>query len=263
MAAQNESPISGSVLLYDRPEPLDALRHAKLGVRRSSSAFSFAAGQHFVPLNVNEFGPAGVVYPIIFAGESFTPLAVLGLQEHENVFVDENGGYRPGCYIPLYLRRYPFVGAVDNVQQRVVICIDRASAQVTEDHPDFLLFENGQPTDFTKAYVDLCSQFDADRARTEAFVTLLKDLDLFESKQTTYNPRNADGTAGQPALVSEYFAVSETKLGALSGEKLAELRNSGALSQIYAHLHSLFVWDRLISDALIRRNAAMPAAGNA
>jgi len=263
MADQNVSPITGSVLLYVNPEPLDAQRHAKLGLRRSPTPFGFAAGQHFVPLNVNEFGPAGVIYPIIFAGDVRTPLAVLGLQEGENLFIDRIGSYRTGCYVPAFLRRYPFIGAVDNAAQRVIVCVDRASSLMTEDAPDLPLFVNGEATDYTKACVDFCSQYDADRARTESFVTLLNELDLFEPKQTTYTPRNPDGTAGQPALVSEYYAVSEEKLRDLSAEKLVQLRDSGALSQIYCHLHSLNLWDRLISETLAQRGAGLLTAGNA
>jgi len=264
MVAQNESPITGSVLLYKNPEPLDAQRHGHLGVRRSPTPFGFAAAQHFVPLNVQEFGPAGVNFPIIFAGETYTPLAVMGLQEGENVFIDAEGGYRAGAYIPAYLRRYPFVGAIDNQQQRVIICIDRASDLLTETAADFALFENGEASEFTKAYVEICSQFDTDRARSEAFVATLRELDLFEPKQTTYTPRNPDGSAAAPVLISEYFSVSETKLRELPADKLAQLRDTGALTQIYAHLHSLFVWERLISDSLIRRSGAMaPAVGNA
>jgi hypothetical protein len=262
MTDQNESPVSGQVLLYKNPEPLDPQRHGQLGLRRSATPFGFAATQHFVPLNVNEFGPAGVIYPIIFAGELHTPLAVLGLQEGENVFIDPQGGYRGGCYVPAFLRRYPFIGAVDNAAQRVVVCVDRGADLLTEDAPDLRLFENGEATEYTKACVEFCSQYDTDRARTESFVALLNDLNLFEPKQTTYTPRNPDGTPGQPAVISEYFAVSEDKLRDLPADKLVQLRDTGALAQIYAHLHSLFLWDRLISDTLLQR-ATLTPAGNA
>jgi hypothetical protein len=264
MVAQNESPITGAVLLYQSPEPLDLNRHAKLGLRRTPTPFGFAAKQHFIPINILEFGPTSISYPIIFAGETYTPLAVMGLKDGENIYLDAEGGYRVGYYIPAYLRRYPFVGAIDNAQQRVVICVDRASDLLTEDAPDFPLFENGETTAVTKAYVEMCGQFDADRTRTESFVALLRDMDLFESKQTTYTPRNADGSAGEAVLISEYFAVSETKLRELPAEKLIQLRDTGALSQIYAHLHSLFAWERLITESLARANSALDTvAGNA
>jgi hypothetical protein len=77
-----------------------------------------------------------------------------------------------------------------------------------------------------------------------------------------FTPRDEKGTPGQPQKLADYFAVSEEKLKALSPEKLAELRDNGALGQIYAHLVSLLGWDRLIAMAF-QRAAQMPTAANA
>ena len=60
--------------------------------------------------------------------------------------------------------------------------------------------------------------------------------------------------------VAEYFAISEDKLKALSPEKFAELRDNGALAQMYAHMTSLLGWDRLIARALVRAQARADAA---
>jgi hypothetical protein len=96
--------------------------------------------------------------------------------------------------------------------------------------------------------------------RTESFVNLLRDLDLFETKTASYQPNNPDGTpAGPPQLVAEYFAVSDEKLKALPDEKIRELLNSGALQQIYAHLTSLAGWDRLMNLAVARTTPPQPA----
>jgi hypothetical protein len=54
--------------------------------------------------------------------------------------------------------------------------------------------------------------------------------------------------------------VSEEKLKELPEDKLRELLRTGALPQIYAHLTSLFGWERLINLALMR--AAQPVAAN-
>jgi hypothetical protein len=261
-APNDNAGLSGQVLLYERPEPLDALRHARLGMKITDRPFAFAAKQHFIPIQIGEFGFAAVSYPIIFGGEAKAPLAVLGLREGENLFIDEAGGYRQGVYIPSFIRRYPFVAAHDADKDRMLVCIDRASSLWTETNPDVRLFEDGKPTEFTKSCIEFCSQFDADRVRTESFVKLLDDLDLFETKRATFTPRLPDGSAAEPLLVAEFFAVSEAKLNALPSDKLVELRDNGALAQIYAHLTSLFGWERVIAESMQRANAAQ-AAGNA
>ena len=45
--------------------------------------------------------------------------------------------------------------------------------------------------------------------------------------------------------------------------KLVELRDNGALGQIYAHLLSLVGWDRLIALAMAKAAAEAPAVANA
>jgi hypothetical protein len=259
-AAPAASPLAGEVLFYKRPEPLDATRHAKLGMMRTDRPFSFAAKQHIIPLHVGEFGAAAVNYPIIFAGTDHTPLAVMGLTSGENLFITEDGLYRPGAYVPSFIRRYPFVGAKDDQAQRTIVCIDRGADLWVEGGGDVMLFEDGQPSDFTKSCIEFCSQFDADRAATDFFVGLLRDNDLLETRQTTFTPRSQEGVLGEPQLVAEFFAVSDAKLQALSPAKLVELRDNGALSQIYTHMVSLFGWDRLITESLLRQAEAQKAA---
>ncbi|HZC15846.1 MAG TPA: SapC family protein, partial [Caulobacteraceae bacterium] len=89
--ADPQSPVTGNVLLYERPEPLDPRRHGNLGLLKSEKPFGFVAKQHFVPLHVGEFGPASVNYPIIFAGETRAPLAVVGVTPGENLHVSDDG----------------------------------------------------------------------------------------------------------------------------------------------------------------------------
>ena len=90
---------------------------------------------------------------------------------------------------------------------------------------------------------------------------LLKDLDLFETKTASFTPQNADGTPGEPPEDRRVLSSrSEEKLNVLPAEKFIELRDNGALAQIYAHLISLLGWDRLIAIALARQ-ALAPRAG--
>jgi hypothetical protein len=254
--------LTGNVLFYSKPEPLAPELHAKLGVKRMDGPFKFAKSGHAIPLTVGEFAVAAVTGPIIFVGEEKLPLAVMGLNAGDNMFVRPDGAFEPGVYIPAYVRRYPFVYANDDANQQMVLCIDRGAEFIVEGG-DMPFFEkDGKPSEYTKGCMEFCNNFEMERQRTMSFVQLLKDLDLFELKTASFTPPNPDGTPGEPQKIAEYFGVSEDKLMKLPTDKYIMLRDNGALAQIYAHLISLIGWDRLISLALARQ-AQTPQAANA
>ncbi|MNX57252.1 SapC [compost metagenome] len=257
---QASGPLSGNVLFYTQPEPISFEAHGALGVTPADKPYAFVAQTNIVPLTVTEFAPAALSFPIIFVGDLKQPVVAMGLRQDENLFI-ENGDFRAESYIPAYVRRYPFVFANDDTQNRMILCIDRAASFVSEN-AEIPLFENGQPSAYVNNAMEFCNNFEQERLRTESFVKLLTDLDLFETREATFTPRNADGSAGPAQKLAEYYAVSEDKLKALPVEKLAELRDNGALGQIYAHLVSLLGWDRLIAMAF-NRAAATPTAANA
>jgi hypothetical protein len=254
--------ISGNVLFYSQPEPLSPEMHGKLGVKRMDGPFGFAKAGHAVPLTVGEFPLASVTGPIIFVGDDKLPIAVMGLNAGDNMFVTPEGVFEPGVYVPAYIRRYPFVFAADDASQQMVLCIDR-KAEFIVPGGDMPFFEkDGQPSEYTKGCIEFCNNFEVERQRTMSFIQVLKDLDLFETKVANFTPTNPDGTAGEPQKIAEYFGVSEDKLNKLPADKLAEIRDNGALGQIYAHLLSLVGWDRLLALAMARQ-AQMPVAANA
>ena len=161
------------------------------------------------------------------------------------MFVQPTGYFDAGVYVPAYIRRYPFVLANDETRQQFVVCID-LDAEMLGDLPDLPFFDPaGQPTDYTKGCIQFCNDYEVEVKKTEAFVTLLNDLDLLETRKTTYTPANPDGTPGIPQDIAEYYAVSEDRLKALPQEKLRELMDNGALKQIYAQINSLSGWDKL------------------
>jgi hypothetical protein len=255
--------ITGTVLLYDTPEPLSQEMHGKMGVKRLDNPFGFAATTHLVPLTVTEFQPAGLAYPVIFVGAEYQPVAVMGLREGVNLFLSADGPPDPGVYLPAYVRRYPFVFAGDETGDRMILCIDRRAEIFDENGGEMPLFEGTEPSEYTKNAMEFCREFETERRRTEEFVALLKGLDLFEVKQAVFTPRNPDGSTGEPQVMAEYFAVSEEKLGKLPQDKLAELMANGALQQIYAHIMSLLGWERLVARSFLRDEPADDTIGTA
>lgn len=254
--------LSGNVLFYGKPEPLSVEAHGALGVDPVDKPYGFVAQTNLVPLTVTEFAPAALSYPVIFIGDQRQPVAVMALRGGENLFVNEAGEFRPEAYIPAYVRRYPFVFANDEAQKRLILCVDR-DAPFIRDGGATKLFIDGKPSPYVEQAMEFCNNFEQERQRTDAFVKLLNELDLLDTREAVFTPRNPDGTAAAPQKIAEYYAVSEDKLKALPAEKLVELRDNGALGQIYAHLVSLLGWDRLIAMAFQKAAAEQPTAGNA
>ena len=253
--------LSGNVLFYSSPEPLSKEAHANLGLRRLDRPFAFAAGAQAAPLTVTEFPMTSICYPIIFAGERYQPLAVMGVNPDRNLFIQDSGNFEPGAYIPAYIRRYPFVLAGDASRDQMIVCIDR-NAPMLGDLPDMAFFDaSGEPTEYTKTCIQFCNDFEIEVRRTESFVNTLRELDLFETRTSTFTPVQADGTPGAAQPVAEYFAVSEEKLKALPPEKTRELLDNGAIGHVYAHLASLLGFDRLVLLAAARQ-AETPAPAN-
>lgn len=258
--ANSDSPIVGDAPLYIRPELLSLEQHGKLGLKNKGPQFSFgfAAKQHFMPLVVGEFGVASGNYPIVFSGADYTPIGVMGVNAGENLFINPDGSIKPDAYMTAYMRRYPFTVANDEAMGRQVICVDAGSDLIGEN-PDIPFFENGELSQYTKNSIEFCQTFEDERAKTEAFVRMLRELDIFEHKEATYTPGMMEGQPTQPVLIAGYFAISEDKLRALPVDKFIQLRDSGALGLIYAHLQSLWNWDRLVSLAMTRRREAQAA----
>jgi len=251
----NEPTVSGNVMFYEKPVPLTKENHAKFGVKQVSKPFEFMATQHFVPLTAPEFGAASASMPIIFAGEERSPLAVMGIRSGENLFV-KDGNYDIDFYMPAFARRYPFVLAGDNANDRFVVCIDEKAECVTDKTPEQLFFDKDDTSQFTKEAFQFLQNFERDRQATQGMVNAFKDLDLFEPKEMNFQGNNADGTPAPRQKIADYFAVSEDKLKALPADKLAEFAQNGYLAVAYAHLISLGNWQRLVNMTLRRSGDA-------
>ncbi len=185
--------ISGNVLFYSSPEPLNREQHAKLGPGPQGQALRLrpeAARPCRWPSPNSR--PAALSYPVIFAGDDRVPLAVMGLNTGENLYIAGRRRLRARAYIPAYIRRYPFVLANDESQDRLIVCIDRSSDLLAEGGQTPLFDDKGEPTEYTQNCIKFCDDFEVERRRTDSFVQLLKDNDLFELKKAIFTPLNAE-----------------------------------------------------------------------
>ncbi len=255
--------LTGNVLFYNKPEPLSLEAHRTLGVKRLSEPFGFLRSAHAVPVTVSEFGLAAGSYPLIFVGNDKTPVAVMGIRQGQNLFVTADGQPEHETYVPAFVRRYPFVFASDDSQDRMLLCVDREAPMVS-DQPDVPFFEGETPSKFTQDAIEFCKEFERQRRATTEFIKLIDSFDLFETKSVAFTPRDAQGQEGPQQKIADYWAVSEEKLNALPADKFTELRDNGALGAIYAHLVSLLNWPGIIQRAVrISREQGVTVPGMA
>src|ERR1700759_2396054 len=125
-------PAEAMPMFYSSPRPLDRVRDGKMKMNRPTD-FTFAAKTNAIPLLVDEFPMAAAYYPIVFAaGPMPIPAAVVGLKNDSNPYLDNQGHWVNGAYLPAYVRRYPFILMDDPEQKQFVLCIDEKSDMLSE-----------------------------------------------------------------------------------------------------------------------------------
>ncbi|MBA3578058.1 MAG: SapC family protein [Sphingomonas sp.] len=233
-----EAPNQTLPLLYSALEPLSSKTHAKMNMRIVEKA-PMIAQAHAIPVTVDEFPLLARHYPIIFAtGERPVPLALMGLNEGVNVFMDEDGhALDRSAYIPAYIRRYPFLLArLRPDSDELSLCFDPTLNAIGEFEEGEPLFDDkGEPSQTTKGVLEFCEQFETAGQRTGAFVDDLQKSGILIDGEVAIQPEGAE----KPFVYRGFRMVDEEKLRELRGDELRKMNQSGLLPLVYAHLFSL------------------------
>lgn len=229
-----------NVLFYNKPVAVNRNQHrtTKIGV---VDDFSFTAKTNSVALTGVEFTEACKDYPIVFAkvGERKVPVVLLGLRDDENLYVDAAGKWND-CYIPAFVRRYPFVLAESEGDQ-FVVCIDESSSAFNAEDGQPLFDTEGANTPFLDGALNFLNAYQAQMKRTETFVKQLEELGLF-----TEMSAKTELADGRKFLFNGLYVIDEQKLITLKEKKAGELVKSGEAGWIYAHLISLSNMSHLV-----------------
>ncbi len=221
------------LLIYERAVPVNPRQHKGVSIK-SGTDYGFAKNVNSVPLMAVEFERACAEYAIVFAGEGtgIMPMALLGIRDNENLYLDENGGWN-AKYIPAFVRRYPFVFSSPD-GARFTLCLDEEFPGVNRRGVGERLFDaEGQRTQYLQSVLNFLQAYQAQFDATRALSQRIADLDLLEAMQAQFTLRS-----GQRITLGGFMTVSPARLRALSGDQLARLAASGDLDLIYAHLHS-------------------------
>ena len=224
--------------IYKNPIALNQAAHKSLRVSKLNN-FKFAKDLNSVLISGHEFRESAKHFPIVFVRDKnkdeIMPLAILGLRQKGNLFVNDEGMWQEGAYIPNFFKRYPFILA-DSPGEEGTYAVSIDSDYEGFDSEDGLaLFDDeGKTTQELDNIVEFLKGYQTNFFITEEFIKKLDGLGLFKEF-------SADITmpAGEKLSFAGLLMIDEKALLELEDEKALELYRRGFLAWVYAHLYSL------------------------
>ena len=201
-------------------ELLDSARHAGLRVSTKPDA-----ARHFVQLVAEEFLPAALHYPILFARHPETgdlyPGALMGLVPDENLCLTTNAtlaGYRPAD-----LERQGFYVSGEN------IAIDPTHAALTQMEGDPIFESDGGAAPALRRVQGALRRLHIGLPETEGFIARLLDRKLVEPIDLNFQFDN-----GESLRLDALYTISLDALHGLPDEAALAFFRSGDLQLVYA-----------------------------
>lgn len=224
-------------LFYKQPVPLSMERHGGKSINLQRR-FGFAKDSNMVPVNMQEFSRAATSYPIVFTETApASSIAILGLRQSQNLFVNDEGTWDGGVYVPAYVRRYPFIFSTGQEEEQLVLCVDEADELIvdgTGDEDTQAIYDGEEASEVVKKMLEFCAAFHRQSLATREFVDELETRELFRPGTVTIS-----NESGEQFNLRGFRIVDEAKFNALPDDAFLEFRRKGWLQAVTAHLISI------------------------
>jgi hypothetical protein len=190
-----------------------------------------------------EMASASRHYPIVFLNggndkNPWMPHALLTLQKNKNAFITDDGVWAAG-YIPLYVRRYPFILGRSAGENKFAVMIDEAAPQFQSDKGIPLFDAAGEPGDMLKKAIAFLGKFNRDFEITRLMVQELDKHGLLIPMKIK------GGKAGAEKALAGFRTVDARKMLRLDDATLAGWVRKGIMPMIHTHLISLVNFNAL------------------
>lgn len=194
-----------------------------------------------------EFRNLQAFYPILFqqSGDDFDPVALFGFQEHENLFLDEQG-WQAG-YIPAMVRREPFLigfqesKTPDAPEKIRVLSLDMDHPRVNTEIGEPVFQPLGGRTTFVEDAADLLEAIYEGIDLNKAFVGAMREHDLLESVAMEIELKD-----GSRNTLIGFHCIDEEKVQELPAEVLGEFSQKGFLMPMFMALASIANIQRMV-----------------
>lgn len=228
--------------LHKSAVAVDSNLHRNTKMRVPHNDWRFSAQLNSIFLAATEFGDACREYPIVFvaAGKDekdanktlVAPIAVLGVSQQDNLFVEAGGSWR-GRYLPAMLRTYPFCTAKVSDEQ-FAVCFDSAWSGVSATEGVSLYDAEGKPGELLANVQKQLEVLETEVQRTRLLCARLLELDLLRDMRF-----DATFGDGRKHTVEGFLTIDQDRVKTLPDATVLELHQNGVLGLIHAHWVSL------------------------
>lgn len=208
--------------MYKKTQALDKTRDIRF---TELNTYHFAAQEIFCPVFLQELPYLVREYFICFPdNRTDLPHVLLGYEQDSNLYVSSSGIWLAE-YIPLYIRRYPFIlGRVQGKPaDEVTLAADIMAPHFKQSSGEPLFYPDGQPTPILHQKIDLLKSIENDKQATQQAVREIDQAGLFTNKDI----RGASGS-----VVKNLRMIDRDQL------PYSGLHPGPALEMAYAHLFS-------------------------
>jgi len=227
-------------LFYSNPVLLDGQKHQTLSLKKDFG-LGFTSKTNAVPVNLIELPQIAHFYPIAFSNDGqATPVAILGVRNDENLFVNDKGEWHKDMYIPSYIRRYPFILTEVNDGESLSLCIDEVDGVIVNDNKNPLFDGESKPTDLATNAMEFCKSYHAASQQTLEFSKALAESGLLVERTAELVVKG-----DQKVNFSGFAIIDEEKFNKMDEATFNEWRAKGWIGAIYAHLFSGFHWNSI------------------
>ena len=237
--------MSKQLLIYEQVVPITSQKHKDWSVKFDGN-YEFARTINSVPLVAAEFPHASAEFTIVFtrSGENVVPVAIMGLRENENLYVNKQGDFT-AKYVPAFLRRYPFIFSSDDNAETFTLCIDEDFSGCNQEGRGERLFDtDGEQTQYLKSVLEFLKEYQVQYQRTELFCKKIDELGLLEPMSAQFTMAN-----GEKVGLTGFLAIDRDKLKGLTGEQLKELAQTDELELMYIHVQSMRNFNSMIDPS--------------
>ena len=213
-------------------QPLNVEQHKSLGyTEKYGSEYGHQVGA--VIILPNEFAKAQREYPILFRKNfetgRFFPVVLLGLEENENLFLDENSIWTTR-YIPHAMKQGPFIIGLQQqeTEQKLIVYVDVNDSRIQQNTAPALFNADGTSSTTLNEIRDVLLARHEGSEWLEPMIDAFLKYDLLE--RVIIEIDLADGAS---IKFDAGYTVHIEKLMALENDAVIELHKSGFLSLAY------------------------------